>query len=181
MQRHRLQKQTASNRTPRQINRSLIFDLIRRRQPISRAELARLSGLQRSTVSLIVEELIVDRWTIEGATGKLPRGRRPTFLQINLQRCVLAIDIHPAETTIAVVDIGGNVISRNVVHIPQDPSKAISAIIAAVRKMIIAHPRHSFEGIGICLPGRIDVDSRKLIFAPNLRWPVLTVKRCPLR
>jgi len=55
------QKQSASNRTPREINRNLIFNLIRRRQPISRADLARLSGLQRSTVSLIVEELIVDR------------------------------------------------------------------------------------------------------------------------
>ena len=45
------QKQSASNRTPREINRNLIFNLIRRRQPISRADLARLSGLQRSTIS----------------------------------------------------------------------------------------------------------------------------------
>ncbi len=169
-------KQSASNRTPREINRNLIFNLIRRRQPISRADLARLSGLQRSTVSLIVEELIVDRWILEGATGKLPRGRHPTHLNLNLQRSVLAIDIHPSQTTIGVADIAGNVLSQSAVAIPKDPTKAINAIIALARKMIIAHPQNSFEGIGICLPGRTDLDTRKLIFAPNLHWPVLTIK-----
>ena len=171
-----LQAKTASNRTPREINRGLLFDLIRRHNPISRADLARLSGLQRSTVSLIVEELLVDRWILEGATGKLPRGRRPTFLQLNLHRCVLAIDIHPARTTIGVVDIGGNVIARSVARIPEDPPRAIHAIIAAARKTIVAHPSYSFEGIGICMPGRVDLENRKLLFAPNLHWPVLTIK-----
>jgi len=170
------QKQSASNRTPREINRNLVFNLIRRRQPISRADLARLSGLQRSTVSLIVEELIVDRWVLEGSTGKLPRGRHPTFLHLNHQRSVLAIDIHPLQTTIGVADIGGNVVSQSVVRIPDDPAKAINAIIGAARKMIIAHPQNSFDGIGICLPGRTDLDTRKLIFAPNLHWPVLSIK-----
>ena len=170
------QKQSASNRTPREINRNLIFNLIRRRQPISRADLARLSGLQRSTVSLIVEELIVDRWVLEGSTGKLPRGRHPTFLHLNNQRSVLAIDIHPLQTTIGVADIGGNVISQSIVDIPDDPTKAINAIISAVRKTIVAHPQCTFEGIGICLPGRTDPAARKLIFAPNLHWPVLTIK-----
>ena len=170
------QKQSASNRTPREINRNLVFNLIRRRQPISRADLARISGLQRSTVSLIVEELIVDRWVLEGSTGKLPRGRHPTFLHLNLQRSVLAIDIHPLRTTIGVADIGGNVLAQSIVSIPDDPTKAINAIITAARKTIVAHPQCTFEGIGICLPGRTDPDARKLVFAPNLHWPVLTIK-----
>jgi predicted NBD/HSP70 family sugar kinase len=169
-------RQTASNHTPREINRKLIFDLIRHRYPLSRAELARLSGLQRSTVSLIVEELIIDRWIVEGDAGRLPRGRRPTLLHLNLERCVLAIDIHPSRTTIGVVDIGGAVISQRVVRIPEDPAKAIKTIIAGARAMIVAHSQHSFLGIGICLPGRTDLDTRKLIFAPNLHWPVLTIK-----
>src|ERR1700675_913350 len=71
---------SASNKIPRQINRNLIFNQIRTRQPISRADLARASGLQRSTVSLIVEELLAERWVVEGSTGQIPRGRRPTFL-----------------------------------------------------------------------------------------------------
>src|SRR5580693_9920146 len=63
---------SASNKMPRQINRNLIFNEIRTRQPISRADLARCSGLQRSTVSLIVEELLAQRWIVEGSMGRLP-------------------------------------------------------------------------------------------------------------
>ena len=122
-------KQSASNKTPRQINRNLVFNLIRTRQPISRADLARVSGLQRSTISLIVEDLIEDKWILEGSTGRLPRGRRPTFLELNHQRAVIAVDIHPSQTTVAVTDLGGRIVAQNVVVLPADPAKAIQPMI----------------------------------------------------
>ena len=169
-------KQTASNKTPRQINRNLLFNLIRSRPSVSRADLARLSGLQRSTVSLIVEELISERWILEGATGRLPRGRRPTLIKLNDQRAVIALDIHPAQTTVAVADLGGKIIAQNVIVLPHDAVKALPAIVSGIRKLIAAHKDKSFDGIGICLPGRADLRMQKLIFAPNLNWPVLGIK-----
>ena len=75
--------QTASSEVVRDINRRIVLNLIRTRQPISRADLARISGMQRSTISLIVEKLVDEYWVIEGPTGRLPRGRRPTFLRLN--------------------------------------------------------------------------------------------------
>jgi predicted NBD/HSP70 family sugar kinase len=169
-------KQIASNKTPRQINRNLIFNLIRMRQPISRADLARVSGLQRSTVSLIAEELIQGKWVLEGQTGKLPRGRRPTFLQLNDQRAVIALDIHPSQTTVAVVDLGGRVVAQSLVVLPSDPGKALKSIIAAIKNIMTANKDKSFDGIGISLPGRADPGHEKLVFAPNLRWPALSIK-----
>ena len=170
------QRQSASNKTPRQINRNLVFNLIRTRQPISRADLARVSGLQRSTVSLIVEDLIRDKWILEGSIGRLPRGRRPTFLELNHHRAVVAVDIHPSQTTVAVTDLGGRIVAQNLVLLPAEPSKAIPAIIAGVRKLITANADKTFVGIGISLPGRTDLGLQKLIFAPNLNWPVLSIK-----
>jgi predicted NBD/HSP70 family sugar kinase len=169
-------KQSASNKTPREINRNLVFNLVRTHQPLSRADLARVSGLQRSTVSLIVEQLIGDRWILEGSVGRLPRGRRPTFLELNQQRAVIALDIHPGQTTVAVTDLGGKIVAQNVVVLPEDPKKAIQPIIAAIRKLIAAHANKSFDGIGICLPGRADPMREELIFAPNLKWPVSSIK-----
>ena len=176
MHRFVLEKQSASNKTPRRINRNLLFNLIRMRQPISRADLARLSGLQRSTVSLIVEDLIADRWILEGAVGHLPRGRRPTLIQLNDQRAIIALDIHPAQTTVAVAELGGKIVAQNIIVLPQDAKKALTAIVAGIRKMIAAHKDKTFDGIGICLPGRTDLHLQKLIFAPNLKWPVLSIK-----
>ncbi|WP_158942935.1 ROK family transcriptional regulator [Granulicella sp. S190] len=169
-------RQSASNKTPRQINRNLVFNLVRTRQPLSRADLARVSGLQRSTVSLIVEDLIKERWILEGSTGRPPRGRRPTFLELNHQRAVIALDIHPSQTTVAVTDLGGKIVAQNVVELPDDPKKAIQPIIAAIRKLVAAHSDKSFDGVGISLPGRADPLREEAIFTPNLNWPIASIK-----
>ncbi len=178
-------KVSASNKTPRQINRNLIFNQIRTRQPISRADLARVSGLQRSTISLIVEELLAERWIVEGSMGRLPRGRRPTFLNVNSQRGVLALDIHPAQTTLAIADLGGKILAQNVIALPENPQKVIGVIVSAIRKMIAANKDRAFDGIGMSVPGRLDMHPRqtnpaKSIFAPNISWPIGGIITTPL-
>jgi hypothetical protein len=90
---HFKDSQVATSETARDINRGIVLNLIRRRQPISRADLARISGLQRSTVSLIIEQLIRERWVISGPLGRLPRGRRPTFLQLNDRRAIVVVTV----------------------------------------------------------------------------------------
>lgn len=169
-------QQSASNKMPRQINRNLIFNQIRIRQPISRADLARVSGLQRSTVSLIVEELLAERWIVEGSMGHLPRGRRPTFLNLNGQRGVLALDIHPSQTTLAVTDLGGKILAQERIVLPENPQKVISATVDAIRQMIATHSDRSFDGIGMSLPGRFDLHAVNSIFAPNIGWPIGRIK-----
>ena len=66
----------ATSGTARQINRRIALSFIRRQAPLSRADLARSSGLQPSTVSAIIDELIEEGWVTEGA-GQATRGRRP--------------------------------------------------------------------------------------------------------
>src|ERR1700684_2754882 len=73
----------ASSEVARDINRDVVLELIRTKQPVSRADLSRISGLQPSTVSSIAEQLIREKWIIEGATARRPRGRRPTLLSLN--------------------------------------------------------------------------------------------------
>jgi predicted NBD/HSP70 family sugar kinase len=169
-------KQAASKRTPRQINRSLIFHWIRCRQPISRADLARVSGLQRSTVSLIVEELLTEGWIVEGAMGRLPRGRRPTYLQLNDQRAVIAVDVHPSQTTIALSNLGGGILAQSWIDLPLESGRALQSIISAIKKLRASNKEVSLDGIGITLPGRFDLHHKKLVFAPNLQWPAMSVK-----
>src|SRR5665213_7365 len=167
---------SASNRVARQINRNLIFNQVRTKQPISRADLARSSGLQRSTVSLIVEELLAERWIVEGSTGEIPRGRKPTFLTLNGQRGVLALDIHPGQTTLAVINLGGEVVTQEVVALPSESGKVIDTIVKAIKKMIADNRDWSFEGVGISLPGRLTPRLKRAVFAPNIDWPIAQIK-----
>ena len=158
------------------MNTKVLLDIIRRQQPLSRADLSRKSGLRPSTVSLIVDELIASRWILEGENSKSARGRRPTMLSLNPKRCVIAVDIHPSQVTLAVIDIGGHIASQHFLNLPDNPSQAIRSMTAALRKLIRANRELVFEGIGICLPGRTDISARQLIFAPNLHWPAVSLQ-----
>jgi len=166
----------ASSETARHINRRVILNLIRNRQPISRADLARFSGLQRSTVSLITEELIADRWVVEGPTGRLPRGRRPTFLRLNQQRAIICIDIRPSRMMLGVSDVNGMFSSQETIVTPADPEIAVSELKRRLRPILDARSDTPFEGIGISIPGRIDTTTQQLVFAPNLRWNATDLK-----
>jgi predicted NBD/HSP70 family sugar kinase len=162
--------QIASSEAIRNVNRRIVLNLIRTRQPISRADLARVSGMQRSTISLIVEELIEENWVIEGPTGRLPRGRRPTFLHLNENRVIVGVDIRPTQTTVALADVNGNFTAQETFVTPRDPVAAIALLIKRIRSIIHACEGKKIEGIGISVPGRINRGEGRLVFAPNLKW-----------
>lgn len=168
--------QGASNRTPRHINRDLVFNQIRTRQPISRADLARTSGLQRSTISNIVDELLAEGWVVEAEVGETARGRKPTYLVVNSQKAVVAVDIHPAQVTVALADLAGNIRADRQIALPTEPGKVVAGIVHAIRRIITAHPECSFQGIGMTLPGRFSRQLEKAVFAPNVSWPIEQIK-----
>lgn len=168
--------QVASSEVVRDINRKVILNLIRTRQPLSRADLARLSGLQRSTVSAIVEELIEQRWVMEGPVVRLPRGRRPTFLRLNDNRVIIGVDIRPLQITVALADVNGKFISQEVFPTPKRPDTAIAEVTQRIRGLLARRRGKKIEGLGMTVPGRIDPSTKHLVFAPNLRWPVCDLK-----
>lgn len=163
--------QVATSETARDINRRIVLNLIRTHQPISRADLARHSGLQRSTVSVIAEQLIKERWITEGANGHTPRGRRPRFLHLNKERVgIIGINVRPVTTTLALADLDANFLSQDSLATPQDPKQFLTELVPRVRKLIDSRPELTCEGIGVSLPGRVDLASKQLVFAPNLGW-----------
>ncbi|MCU1236728.1 MAG: hypothetical protein JWP63_4695 [Candidatus Solibacter sp.] len=168
--------QGASSEVVRDINRRIVLNLIRTRQPISRADLARASGLQRSTISLIVEQLIEENWVVEGPTGRLPRGRRPTFLRLNDDRVIIGVDIRPIQTTVALADANGKFMSQEMMSTSGDAKVALTQIIAAIKRIKSACRGKMIEGVGISLPGRFDHTSNRLVFAPNLKWSDIDIR-----
>jgi predicted NBD/HSP70 family sugar kinase len=169
--------QVASSEVVRDINRRVVLNLIRTKQPLSRADLARHSGLQRSTVSLIVEELMEERWVLEGAMGRLPRGRRPTFLRLNDDRVIIGIDIRPLQTTVALADVNGKFSSQEVMATPADPKAAVDSLVMRIERLLRSCGGKKVEGIGISLPGRVERGSERLVFAPNLKWTEFDIRK----
>jgi len=160
----------ASSVTARRINRDIVLELIRTRQPISRAELARQSGLQRSTVSQIIEQLLAEEWVCEGHTTVSQRGRRPTLIRLNEARVALAVDIHPRQATIAMVDLNGRLLSRSMAPLSRDAAASTELILDAMARMKAGLGAVSIEGVGVSFPGRTDPQTDQYLFAPNLHW-----------
>jgi predicted NBD/HSP70 family sugar kinase len=169
--------QVATSETARDINRRIVLNLIRNHQPISRADLARHSGLQRSTVSVITEKLIEEDWVREGASAHVPRGRRPRFLHLNKERVgIIGVNVRPAKTMIGLADLDANFVAQESLPTARDPESFIADLAPRLRNLMKTRPEISYEGIGVSLPGRVDLNSQRLVFAPNLGWAPIDLK-----
>ncbi len=135
-----------------------------------------LAALQRSTVSLIVEQLLAERWIVEGATVRTARGRRPTMLSLNADLVILTVDVRPSHAVCAVVDLNGHFLARQSVPIAPDPEVGVARIGEVLKHFRFNFERKTVEGIGVSLPGRVDPESQQLLWAPNLRWTAYDIK-----
>jgi predicted NBD/HSP70 family sugar kinase len=166
----------ASSQTARAINRDIVLQTVHRHQPVSRADLARLTGLQASTVSLILGELIEEAWVSPGILGHLPRGRRPTFVTLNEQHVALAIDLRPAKANLGIIDINGKILRRETIEFPAhgtsklDARTTVAAISKAAAPLKAAFRGRLIEGVGVSVSGRVDQAAHKLVFAPHAPW-----------
>jgi len=163
----------ATRQTSREINRTIVLNLVRARQPLSRADLARAMGVRRGAISLIVKDLLKDGSICEGATGETERGRKPTFLYIDSRRRAgVAIDIRVSQTSLMLADMVGKPIG-GIVTMPteRDPKRLVRSLAARIRQLLDDHA-HIDEciGIGVAVPGMVERPSMRVLHAPTLGW-----------
>jgi len=157
--------------TSREINRQIALNLIRTNQPISRAELARVMGVRRGAISLLVNELIEAGLVFEGAKGESKRGRKPMDLHIETRRrCALAVDISASRVLILVTDLLGHpLMDVAAFATPHQPQTLVREIVTNVRKILASHPEvGACAGIGVVVSGV--VQDGRLEYSPTLGW-----------
>jgi predicted NBD/HSP70 family sugar kinase len=162
--------------TIRDINRQIVLNYVRERGPISRAEIAQETALQRSTVSLIVDEL-KSGGLIEEVGGESTGGRPPILLSLRTADAVaIGVDLGTIRTIVATSDLAGRVIEQ--VEFPTDPDarKTISLIIEHARNFITRN-KGTIDGVGVSLPGLVDYETGTAIFIPHFQWRDLEVAK----
>ncbi len=164
------------NRAIREVNRSIVLDLVRRGGQISRTELAKRSRLTKPTVSAIVEELIdggVVREVGFGSSGS-GGGRPARMLEFNeAAAAYLGIHFGVRATTVAVADAQGTIrLVRRRASVIGSPSRTLATLGPLVTEVLRAAkiPRSRVEGAGATVPGLIDQETGICVLAPNLRW-----------
>jgi predicted NBD/HSP70 family sugar kinase len=162
----------------RNINQTILLHLIRERQPISRVDIARITGLRPGTISSIVNRLIRKGVIFEGAEGPSSGGRKPTYLNINAENAyVLAIDIGVRDTAYAVSDFNGRILKQNALITEGEPTEFLNRLANEVQRLIKSeYGRAKFAGVGVSVPGLIRRDTGEVAVSPNLGWTNLPVK-----
>ena len=154
--------------TIRDINRQIVLNYIRERQPISRAEISHETELQRSTVSLIVDELN-EQGLIEEIEGESTGGRPPLLLRLRAAGSVaIGVDVGTAYTTIATADLVGRIVCRQ--SFPTHPNlrHTVRNIETCIKQFLQSEP--AIEGIGVSLPGLVDSETGHALFIPQFKW-----------
>ena len=164
----------ATRSTPREVNRRIVLNLIREYQPISRAELARRMQVHRGTMTPLVRELVESGVVFEKGTAATARGRRPTLLCVRTRgRLVVAVDIRPGRSVIALADVSGHVTARESFETPDSPEALPDLLAIEVASLLRQHAPDGVDGcqgLGIVLPGMVDRKTGRLIYAPRLGW-----------
>lgn len=159
----------ARSNTIREINRQIILNHIREKSPISRADIARLTDLQRSTVSLIVEEL-KNIGLVEEIEGESSGGRPPQLLSLQTAHAVaIGVDCGKKRTIVATSDLAGRILDQE--EFPTDPDfdKTIDSVTTSVRRMVSKN-NGSIEGVGVSVPALVEPRSNKVLLIQNFDW-----------
>jgi predicted NBD/HSP70 family sugar kinase len=165
--------------TSREINRQIALNLVRARQPISRAELARLMGVRRGAITRLVQDLIRTKQVFEGLKGESKRGRKPLHLYIETrQSCVMAVDISGHRTLMQVTDpLGHPLLDIQEFSTPPRPDDLIPELAKHIARILAKHPEvGTCLGVGVAIAGLVNVERGSLRFAPALGWRDLDIR-----
>ena len=158
--------QTATPSSVRDANRSIILNLIRLHQPISRAALSAHTGIYRSNVSGIVEDLIARDLLTERRGKPEGRGRVPIFLSLKADGFwVLGINMRPHKTTVALAGLTGEARAQVEFNTPSRPEALVAEIAAAAKQL---SGGREIQQVGMSLPGLVQADSGLVRWLPKL-------------
>ncbi|MBN2004344.1 MAG: ROK family protein [Anaerolineae bacterium] len=166
---------TADQAAIRKHNTATVLDVLRRYSPLSRAEVAARIGLNRSTVSSIIYDLLQQGLICETELQTARMGRPGMLLTLDSHGGgAIGVEIGVDFISVLLCDFLAQVLWRK--RVTLSPEETQETVLERAEDLIstaltIAATQHlRLLGLGVGMPGLIDLNEGKLISAPNLRW-----------
>jgi N-acetylglucosamine repressor len=170
------------SRAMREVNRSIVLDIIRRGGRVSRTDLARRSALTKPTVSAIVEDLLARGIVQEVGYGKTVAsgGRRARLLEFNdASAAYLGICFGVRTTTVGLADARGEIrVRREVPTLHSEAEPMVASAAALVQEVCeeAGFPRDRLQAVGVTVPGLVDAATGRVAISPNLGWSEVPIR-----
>jgi predicted NBD/HSP70 family sugar kinase len=164
----------ATHQQTRAHNAALVLRALYDHGPISRADVARLTQLTRTTVGDVVGELLAEGLAREIGRGPSTGGKAPILLEVvDASRSVIGLDLGEFVFRAALVDLRGRVqqtVERGVTGL--DGDEALEVVHAMIEELVAARPggASALLGIGVGTPGIVDAETGTIRYAVNLDW-----------
>ncbi|MHB1956421.1 MAG: ROK family protein [Sulfobacillus sp.] len=168
----------------RNINKQTVLSFIYRQDQTSRVAISQKTGLNRATVSSLVDELIVEKFVTEVGLGTSKGGRKPILLAFNANAgYAIGMDVQISHVYTVLINAAGQVMYEHRLEVgpsyqPLTTSLLLDALtqeIDSARQNCPQSP-HGIFGIGIGLPGLVNHDTGHVFYLPNLQiteWPIV--------
>ncbi len=163
----------------KQENKEIVLNTIMQETPISRAEIANKTSLNKGTVSSLVNDLIDEDMIYESGPGKSSGGRRPVILHFNnLAGCSIGIDLGVNYILGVLTDLEGQIITEKYIKYTYKSFEETTAkIYEVIDALIFEQPDTPYKiiGIGVGIPGAVN-NNGEIMLAPNLNWENVIIK-----
>lgn len=167
------QKPTGDLALIKKINTAIVLEAVLKHAPLSRAQISELTGLNKATVSSLVQDLIDSHLVLEIGPGESSGGRKPVMLLFNgTAGYAVGIDLGVNYIRGLLVDLEGNVVAEHERGLKRPNADfAIGQLAECIELLIKEAPASPYGvvGIGVGVPGIVD-DNGSILFAPNLKW-----------
>lgn len=165
---------------PKQVrgnNSAIVLQLLRRANRISRAELARLSGLSEGTVSRIIAELLSQRIVVEEGAENSTGGRPATQLHLSEEPKAIGVEIQNWETRFALSTMSGTLSERSSIRTPPTPEQTVARIVEQTKQYCAAHGRKRIQGMGVCARGIVNAHTGVVEIGNAPGWTNVPLRR----
>ena len=159
----------------------MLLRLIRAAQPISRIDLARRLGVNRSTVTDIIKPFVSSGLIREESfdapdSETRTQGRPPIALSFNKQESLfVGLNLGVRRSQVGLTNLNDEVLDEVEFDTAPEPRVALKTAREKIEELCGRHSDYKLKTIGVSVPGLTDAERKKLIYAPNLDWREIAV------
>ncbi len=164
----------------KRINTAIVLEAVLRGAPLSRAQISERTGLNKATVSSLVQDLIDGSLVRETGPGESSGGRKPVMLEFVAEAgYAIGIDLGVNYIRAALMDLQGGIVGESTSPLRRtDPDYVFGELCRAIDRLAATAPDspYGIVGIGVGVPGLVD-EAGSVLFAPNLKWRDVPLER----
>jgi predicted NBD/HSP70 family sugar kinase len=159
----------------RELNRSIVLERLWVASPLSRADLASATGLNKTTVSNLVDELLAAGFVREIGRNASAGGRPGVLLELDAEAgWMIGAEIGVGRLHVVLANLRAAIVWRQKAEfgLGEDLESVLEKLTLLVRQahQYCHRSRRRLMGAGVTIPGLVDVASGRLIFEPNMGW-----------